>query len=178
MGRAAGLSAAQLSRLERGLVEDVGLVRLASLLSIVGLELTARAYPAGSPLRDAAHAELLKRFRAHLHRSLTWATEVPLPQPGDLRAWDAVVSGNGWRYGVEAETRPTDAQALGRRLRLKVRDGGVDGVLLVLPPTRHTRRFLAAASDELALLFSVPGARALELLEVGVDPGGSAIIVC
>jgi hypothetical protein len=88
-----------------------------------------------------------------------------------------MVRGSGWRYGIEAETHPTDAQALARRLALKVRDGGVDGVLLVVGGTRHTRAFLAAAHDLLLPSFPVPGRRALELLRAGVDPGGSAIIV-
>jgi hypothetical protein len=72
---------------------------------------------------------------------------------------------------------PTDAQALVRRLELKVRDSGVSGVFLVLPRTRHTRSFLGAAADLLVSPFPVPGARAMELLAAGVDPGGSAIIV-
>lgn len=60
---------------------------------------------------------------------------------------------------------------------MKVRDGAVDGLILVLPPTRHGRAFLAAAGDLLTPLFPVSGGRALELLAAGVDPGGSAIVV-
>jgi len=96
--------------------------------------------------------------------------------PGDLRAWDAVVRGTGWRYGVEAETSPGDGQALSRRLALKARDGGVDGVLLVMPDRRRSREFLKAA-ESLRPNFLVSGRRALELLSAGVDPGGSAIIL-
>lgn len=177
VGRAIGLSEATLSRTERGLMPDVGVVRVSTLLAVVGLELSARAYPGGSPLRDAGHTSLLGRFRAVLHPSLGFALEVALPHPGDRRAWDGLVRGPGWRYGVEAETHPTDAQALLRRLDLKVRDGDVDGVILVLPATRHTRAFLAAAGDLLATSFPVPGRRAIELLRAGVDPGGGAVVV-
>jgi hypothetical protein len=166
-----------MTRFEHRLVEDVGMIRMAQVLSVVGLELTARAYPGGQPLRDAGHVRLLSRFRALLHPSLGWATEVPLPAAGDLRAWDGMVRGPSWRYGTEAETHPTDAQALGRRAELKQRDGQVDGVLLVLPDTRHVRLFLAAAADVLQSTFSVPGRRAVELLRVGIDPGGSSVIV-
>jgi hypothetical protein len=165
------------SRIESGKVPDVGVVRLGSMLSVVGLELSMRAFPGGSPLRDAGHAALLMKVRASLHPDLGWSIEVPLPHPGDRRAWDALIRGRDWRYGVEAETHPTDGQALARRLELKSRDGDVDGVILVLPATRHTRAFLHAAGDLLAPVFPVPGRRCLELLRAGVDPGGGAIVV-
>ena len=100
-----------------------------------------------------------------------------MPRTGDLRAWDAVVGGTGWRYGVEAETHPTDAQGLARRLALKLRDAEMDGVLLVRRRTRHTTAFLSAAGDILAPAFPVPGRRALQLLGAGIDPGGSSIIL-
>lgn len=174
---AIGLSHSTASRIEAAKVGDVGVVRLSSMLSVVGLDLSLRAYPGGSPLRDAGHAVLLNRFRACLHPSLRWSIEVPLPHPGDLRAWDALLRGPDWRYGVEAETHPTDGQALARRLALKARDGGVDGVILVLPPTRHARAFVAAAGDLLAPVFPIPGKRAIELLRAGVDPGGNTIVV-
>jgi hypothetical protein len=177
IGGALGFSAAVGSRTERGLVPDVGLIRLSAMLSVVGLELSARAYPGGSPMRDAGHAALLRRFRAYLHQSLRWSIEVSLPRPGDQRAWDGFVRGADWMYGAEAETHPTDGQALARRLELKVRDGGVDGVILILPATRHARAFLAAAGDLLAPSFPVPGRRAIELLRAGVDPGGNSIVI-
>lgn len=177
VGRAVGLSQPAMTRFEHRLVEDVGIIRMARVLAVVGLELSARAYPGGQPLRDAGHVRLLSRFRAMLHPSLGWATEVPLPAAGDLRAWDGMVRGPGWRYGTEAETHPTDAQALARRTELKQRDGQVDGVLLVLPDTRHVRMFLAAAADVLLLSFPVSGRRAIDLLRAGIDPGGNSVIV-
>jgi hypothetical protein len=177
LGAAVGLSQPTMSRTLAGSVPDVGIVRLSQLSTLVGLDLTARSYPGGQPLREAGQAAVLRTFLGQLHRSLRHGTEVPLPTPGDQRAWDAMVQGSGWRYGVDVETRPTDAQALGRRLELKRRDGDVDGVLLVLPSTRHVRLFLASAHDLLAPQFPVEGRRALELLRAGVDPGGSSIIV-
>jgi hypothetical protein len=177
VGKAIGLSQPAMTRFEHRLLDDVGIIRMSQILSVVGLELSARAYPGGHPLRDAGHARLLARFRATLNPSLGWATEVPLPSAGDLRAWDGMVRGPGWRYGTEAEIHPTDAQALGRRIELKQRDGHVDGVLLVLPDTRHVRLFLTAASDVLTPSFPVPGRRALELLAAGIDPGGNSVVV-
>jgi transcriptional regulator with XRE-family HTH domain len=178
VGRAVDLSPASLSRIERGRVPGVELVQLARMMSVVGLELSARGFPGPQPIRDAAQVRLLGRFRANLHRDLRWATEVPLPHPGDQRAWDAMVArGSDWRYGVEAETAPRDSQALLRRLNHKVRDGEVNGVILVLQVSRRTRDFLEAAGADLGSTFPVGGHRALELLAAGVDPGGNAIVV-
>jgi hypothetical protein len=94
-----------------------------------------------------------------------------------ISAWDGLVRGVDWAYGAEAETHPTDGQALARRLELKKRDGAVDGVILILPATRHARLFLAAAGELLAPAFPVPGRRAIELLRAGVDPGGNSIVI-
>lgn len=174
---AAGLSGARLSRIERGLVATLSIDQASRLLAVVGLELSARAYPAGSPMRDAAHTALLGRLRGRLHGSLRWRTEVPLPIAGDLRAWDAVITGPGWWSGVEAETRPRDMQALLRRVALKARDGGADLVLVVLTDSRHDRDLVRSHRDDLATRFPIVGRRALELLAAGVRPDGSAVVI-
>ena len=176
-GRAIGRSASWVSRAERGLSPTVGVLELARLCAVVGLDLSIRAFPGAGPLRDSVHAALLGSFRDLLHHALDWAGEVPLPGPGDLRAWDALIRGDGWRYGVEAETSPHDAQATARRLLLKARDGGVDGVLLVVPATRQARIFLAEFAVVAGASFPVPGRTALEALRAGRDPGGNAVIV-
>lgn len=155
----------------------VSVIDLARLHAVVGLDLSLKSYPSGQPIRDGAQVALLEEFRAHLHRSLTWAVEVPMPISGDQRSWDALVSGHGWRYGVEAETAPRDSQSIARRTQLKQRDAQVEGVLLVLRRTVQTRRFLAEAAGHLRDAFPMDGVRALELLHAGVDPGGSAVVV-
>jgi len=174
LGRAVGLSGSQVGRIERGLIRSVTIEQVCLLLAAVGLELSARAFPSGQPIRDAAHAALLGRLRVCLHRSLTWRTEVPLPIAGDRRAWDAIVRGEGWTVGIEAETRPRDLQALQRRLALKARDGRVDAVVLLLLDSRHNRTLVRESAD-LATAFPVPGRRVLELLGAGVMPPGSGI---
>jgi transcriptional regulator with XRE-family HTH domain len=176
-GKAMGRSGSWVSRAERGLSTTVTVVELARFCAVLGLDLSLRTYPGGAPVRDAAHIALLASFRAHLHASLGWAAEVPLPGAGDSRAWDGLVRGSGWRYGVEAETKPRDVQAVVRRLLLKVRDGAVDGVFLVLPDTRHVRAFLQEFTAVAGASFPVTGRRARELLRAGVDPGGNAVIV-
>ena len=177
MGAAAGLSASATSRIERGLTAEVSVLRLTRLAEVVGLEVSVRLFVGGSPIRDNVHASLLGRCRGAMHPSLRWSIEVPLPNPGDDRAWDAMVVGSDWRYGVEAETAPRDVQAISRRLALKLRDGGVDGILLVLPRTRRVQEFLAASRGMLNEAFPIPGTAALARLKDGLDPGGSSIIL-
>lgn len=177
VGGALGLDRSWISRVERGLVDDLSIGQASELLSAVGLELSARVYPAGGPLRDAAHIGLLGRLRAVLHSSLAWRTEVPLPIPGDLRAWDALIRGRDWRCGVEAETRPRDLQALERRLALKQRDGEVDYVLLLLRGTRHNRMLVRAYADALHEQFPAPGPQTLERLTQGLAPSANSIVL-
>jgi len=176
-GATAGLSGTQVGRLERGAVGAPDLQAVAILAAAVGLELAVRVYPAGVPIRDAAHMALLGRFRSALHTSVGCRLEAPLPITGDLRAWDLLLRVGERAIGVELETRPTDLQALLRRIALKARDGGIDSVILVLGDTRHNRRLARLHADELAMTLPVPGRRAMELLAAGVHPGGSALVL-
>ena len=177
IAREIGISPAQYSRIERGQVGSLSIEQASVLLAAVGLELSVRTYPGGEPLRDAAHVALIDRFRACLHQSLRLRTEVPFPSTGDLRAWDLVVVGSDWRHGVEAETRPRDRQALERRLALKLRDGDVSSMSLLLLDSRHNRDFMRANGEVLAERFPVAGRRTLELLRAGIEPGGNSIIL-
>jgi transcriptional regulator with XRE-family HTH domain len=177
VGRKIGISHTQVSRLERGLVLGASVRVLGRLCRTVGLELGVRAYPGGDALRDLAQLRLLERLRSRLHRSLHWRTEVPMPQVGDKRAWDAVVSGPGWNVAVEAETRLTDVQAVTRRLELKRRDGGIDHVILLVADTRANREALRAARKALESAFPLKAATILGALRTGTDPGGSGIVI-
>lgn len=176
-GRACGVSYSKVGRIERDEDHGVSVVELAQLLAVVGLQLSARAYPHGSPSRDRAHGELLARLRKGLPAGIGWRTEVPLPNPGDLRAWDALVRLDGRRIGIEAETRPRDGQDLQRRLALKRRDGGVDHMILLLADTRSNRAFVREWAETFRADFPLDGRAALEALCAGRDPGGSAIIL-
>jgi transcriptional regulator with XRE-family HTH domain len=177
VGRKVGLSHTQVSRLERGLVLGASVRMLGRLCQTVGLELAVRAFPGGDALRDVAQMRLLERFRSRLHQSLHWRTEVPFPQVGDKRAWDAVVSGPDWKVAVEAETRLGDLQALTRRLELKRRDGGIDHVILLVADTRTNREALLAARHAFESAYPLKAATILEALRKGTDPGGSGIVI-
>ena len=186
LGRAVGLSGDQVARICRSESRNVGVVRLATLLGAVGLELSARAFPAGPPIRDAAHVALLARLRARLSHTLHWQLEVPVvksagalaPVPStDRRAWDAVVEGTSWSIGVEAETRLVDVQALYRRIALKRRDGTVDLVLLLVNATAHNRQVLHLEGTELRLQLAGSARMTLHALSSGLMPKADTVIL-
>ena len=184
--RSAGLSdedVARACRMSRWTVARIvdgrrraSVIELAAIGATVGRDIRLHAYPAGDPIRDAGQQRLLDRFRARLHPRLVMRTEVPLPIAADLRAWDAVIRGVDWRRSAEAETVLDDIQALERRLALKVRDGGVDGVILVIADTPRNRRALAAAPGSFSA-FDRNARRVLSALATGRDPGGSSLIL-
>lgn len=169
------MSESQASRIERGLAPSITVEQAVRLGVVVGLELSARFYPAGDPIRDAAHAALLGRLRAVLHPRLVLMTEVPLPILGDRRAWDGVIRGADWTIPIEAETRVRDTQALDRRIQLKLRDAGFETAILLLLNSAEHRRLVRSGS--LARWLEVEGHDALARLAKGLDPGGSAVIL-
>ena len=177
VGSTVAISHSQVGRIERGALVDVTLGQVARLAVAAGLDLSVRLYPGSDPVRDVAHIRLLERLRAELHPSLTWRTEVPLPIPGDLRAWDAVIGGRDWQIAVEAETRVADAQALQRRLSRKVRDGRIVHVLLLVADTARNREAVAAAGSGLTAMFPATARAVLEALRSGHDPGLSGIVI-
>jgi transcriptional regulator with XRE-family HTH domain len=186
LGAAVGISGQQAARICHGQSPDVSFVRMGGLLAAVGLDLSSRAYPGSLPVRDAAHLALLRRFRSRLGRSIEWLAEAPVVDQtadhtgataADRRAWDARISGPGWRAGVEAETRLGDVQALERRLSLKQRDGRMPIVVLVINDTAHNRMVLADPASGLRGQFPGSAREALRLLASGHTPRTSTIVV-
>jgi transcriptional regulator with XRE-family HTH domain len=177
VGAAVGLSHSAISRIELGKSPNVGYETLVLVAAAVGLDLPLRSFPSGDPIRDAAQSGLLAGFRALLPAFVRWRAEVPLDIPGDRRAWDGLLIGDGWELAVEAETRLRDVQALMRKLNLKARDGHRDRILLVIADTRHNRRVVRLAADDLASLFPVRGRRALADLVAGRPPAASALLL-
>jgi transcriptional regulator with XRE-family HTH domain len=177
VGDAAGISRAQLGRIERAELSDLGLDQICCAGLAVGLRLGARLYPDGDAVRDEAQLRLLERFRMTLPPGASWATEVPLPIPGDRRAWDALIGLNGRRAGCEAETRLADVQALERRLALKARDGGVDVMILIVADTAHNRAVLERERVALRALLPLDGRDVRRALRQGRLPRASGLIV-
>lgn len=177
VGTAAGMSRAQLGRIERAELSDLALEQVCCAGLAVGLRLGARLYPDGYAVRDDAQLRLLERFRLILPPGTAWATEVPLPIPGDRRAWDALIGLNGRRAGCEAETRLADVQALERRLALKARDGDVDVVVLIVADTAHNRAVLERERATLRALLPLDGRDVRRALRLRQLPQASGLIV-
>lgn len=173
----AGMSHSQLGRIERGETEGVSVDQLSRACAAVGLKLIAKAVPGAGPALDAGQLGLLGRFELVLPRGTTLWREVPLPSPGDLRAWDAFIKLQDVRIAVEAETKLADVQALDRRLSLKLRDGEVDVLLLLVSDTAHNREFLGAHREALRASFPLDGRQILPLLRAGKPPTANGIVV-
>ena len=171
-----GISRSQVSRIEHGLLPHVAYATLVLIGATVGLDVPLRTFPGGEPVRDAAQLALLSRFMDRVHPSVRKADEVPLPIPGDQRAWDRVLSGRGWSLTVEAESRLRDVQALLRRLALKLRDDGGSRLILLVADTRHNRDVLRFHDDSFADAFPGSSRDALRALEAGRCPERSSII--
>jgi hypothetical protein len=172
----AGVSRTKVRRIEAGFPRST-VQDLWALAIPLGLEFSGRFYPAGDPIRDKGHIALLERLHARLPSGLTWRTEVPFPNEGDLRAWDAVIPGIAWSCVVEAETRLVDVQALDRKLGLKQRDGRHDLLLLLVADTRHNRLVLREGRAALRGRFPVDSQAILTALAKGRAPPGSGIVV-
>jgi len=177
VARALGASTSRISRVELGLLRDVALVDLARHGAAVGLRLRARFYPAGGGLRDAAQLDLLRRFRARIGDRWTWRLEAPLPIPGDLRAFDALLTNGGAAVAVEAVTRLRDAQAQLRDATRKQRDGGAPRLVIVVSATHHNRAALGSAADVLATAFPLSTRAVLATLSAGEAPTDNGIVL-
>jgi transcriptional regulator with XRE-family HTH domain len=177
LGETIGCSHAQVSRIELGRHDRVALEDLARAASVLGLRLAIQLYPIGPPMRDVAHVRLLGRLRERLGPGLEWRIEVGLPLPGDLRAWDAVISAGNARIAVEAETRLEDLQALLRRIELKRRDDPVDGVVLLVNRTAFNVAVVRASAALLGAAFPASPRAALADLAAGRVPDGSVLLL-
>ena len=143
---AVGIGRATYTRIEAGSYEALSIAIASRIAAVLGLDLTIRAYPGASPLRDGAHWARLGLVLDTVARPLRAAREVALPttndRPYEQRAWDAMVSGLGRRTAMEMEMRLTDAQELERRINSKRRDDPVDSFVLLVADTNHNRRAL------------------------------------
>ena len=176
VARAVGMSRGRVCRIEQGRVRTVSIPDLSRLAAAVGLKPYVKLFPLGRRLLDAPQIALLARLRRRLHPSWSWATEVPIPLPGDLRSADCVVATAECRVLVEAYTRLADYQAQTARAAHKKRDMGADRLVLLLSATHANR---AAAREARAVAggsFPLGTRRTLSALADGKDPGADAIV--
>ena len=174
---AVGLDHATFARIERNEIDGVSVRNLALACAAVGLVLSARAYPASDPVRDAPQLRLLARFHARLPDAVPWQTEAPLPIPGDLRALDGFTRLRERSIGVEAETRLTDVQAVARKVQLKKRDARLDLIILLVSDTQANREVLALHRESLRAAFPLDTRAVMAALAAGDPPPADGIVV-
>ena len=143
----------------------------------MGLKLLVRAIPGTGLALDAGQLALIGRLRAQLPPSVRVRTEVPLPIPGDRRAWDAVLDLTPDDLPVEAETRMRDIQAIDRRCALKLRDSPFDRMVLLVADTANNRTILQQYREQLRASFPLDTRAALRALRAGRTPETSAIVI-
>ncbi len=178
VARAAGVSPSTLGRIERGETRNPPLATLCSLARALGLVISLKCYPMGSPVRDAGQLNLLGRAEATMARPLRTRREAVLPGDGELRAWDSLVIAEDALAFLDAETRIGDAQDLARRLERKLRDDPRSGILiLVVARTRHNLRVLRDHREALRPLLPLDGAAILRALRAGRLPPAGGILV-
>lgn len=176
LGAMVGLSGSEVCRMEHGQAPWLTVIHASELLSAVGLDLWAKVYPAGPPLRDVAHLRLLTDFEARLAPSVHCQREWPIPNDRNGRAIDLLLSGIPKRAGVEAETVMNDLQALERDLNLKQQDAGLERMILLVRGSKRNREILRAA-DALRRAFPLHTRTVLAALGEGRDPGGNGIVI-
>jgi transcriptional regulator with XRE-family HTH domain len=175
--QATGVSRSRLSRLERSLAPEVSLRTLTVVFAVLGMRLSVRPYTEGAPLRDDAHARLLRRFRARLAPTIRMRTEVPLGIDGDLRAWDGELLVAGETCKLEAETVLYDLQATDRRIALKMADDHVDRVILLVAATRRNRRVLREFGGLIAERYPLGTREVMAALAAGRLPERSGVVL-
>jgi len=178
VARAAGLSSSAYGRLETGDLKGTSVEAMAAAARALGLALSVRLYPEGSPVRDAGQLRLEADYADLLGAGLSFRPEVPLPITGDPRAWDGIVSGVEGLVFTECEMRLGDMQELLRRYEAKLRDDPRSRILiLVVRSTRHNRRVLAQHREVLRPLLPLDGAAITRSLRAGRLPAAGGILV-
>jgi transcriptional regulator with XRE-family HTH domain len=175
VGEATGCSRQLIGHLEAGRIADPGTMLLSRYASVVGLELGVRAFPAGSPLRDAGQLATLARFRALIGSAWRIRTEVPVG--GDRRSIDALLTNTRGSIAVECITRLLDAQAQVRSILLKADAARVSAVLIVLADTRWNRRVLVDAAPTLDPAFPLRRRAVLRCLRTGEIPKQNGVLL-
>jgi hypothetical protein len=153
-----------ITRLEHAAFDDLGIVRLSEIASVLGYEVSVGLHPIGDPLRDKGQLACGRRFEAMLHDRWRVTDETLLPGAGEQRAWDKLLrlvdATPRYLVGVDIESRIWDVQAIVRRTRQRERDGQVDHILIVLADTAHNRRVAGELRNGLGADYQA-GARSL-----------------
>ncbi len=176
LGAMVGLSDSEVARVELGDAPWLSIVHASELLSAVGLQLWAKTFAAGPPIRDAGHLRLLADFEARLPSFVNCQREWPIPRDRDHRAIDMVLIGLPKRIGVEAETVLSHIQALERKINLKQRDAELERMILLVRGSKRNREILRAA-EALRRAFPTQTRGVLTALAIGRDPGANGLVI-
>lgn len=175
--RQTGISASQISRIERGKHSAVAYAQLTAIAAAVGLKLHVTLVPARRRILDQPQVRLFATLRQRAGPAWKWSTEVPMPIAGDLRAADAVGRIPGCVIEVELINRFSNFQLQARAALLKGRDLRADRVVLVIRATATNREALREAGPALASSFPLGTRHVLRALAEGRDPGGNGIVL-
>ena len=177
IARALGLSDSQIGRFERGEQGSVAIEDVAVFAAAVGLKLSINLYPIGGRLRDARQLQMIERYR-QLTVEGGWriGLEVPVGGPGDLRAFDLVLTRGLVVVAHEFVSRLRDVQAQIRPLMLKQRDAAVERLVLVVAASHGNRRAVVEAGTVLRGQFPVGTKATLAAIRAGRDPGANGLV--
>jgi hypothetical protein len=181
MGKELGGSGSAYGRFETFQLDDVGLVRLAEIASLLGYEVSLGLHPIGEPIRDKGQRACASRFDALLSDRWRVTDEALLPGPGQQRAWDKLLrlidSSPPYLVGTDIESRVHDIQAIVRRTRARERDGNVDHILIVLADTAHNRRVFDELVRSLGDACTTPSRDIVTALRAGTPLPGSGVVL-
>lgn len=177
VGASIGASTSEVSRRELGRSRRLTGEKLSVHAAAVGLRLSVKLYPVGGGLRDAAQARFAAKFVARVGHAWKVTLEAAVPQPGDLRAVDVLLSRGADRVAVEVITRLMDLQAQLRAAQVKARDVGATRLIVVLAGTHANRTALAEVRPLLVPAFDLDTKRLMAELAAGRDPGRDGIVV-
>jgi transcriptional regulator with XRE-family HTH domain len=171
-----GCSRQWVSLMERGAVQDLGVLELARLSAAVGLDLSVKAFPGSSVLRDAGQVGVLRRFRDAIDPAVPFRLEVPI-RSGDQRSFDAMLGVLPRLAAVEALSRLRDVQAQIRPILRKQEDAGVRILILVVAATLANRRAMREAADLLGADFPLGTRAVMGKLRHGELPTANGLVV-
>ena len=177
VARRLGTSTSTVCRVEKGSIAALTLRRLERHAAAVGLKPFVKLFPAARRILDQPQLDLLADFRGRIHVSWSFATEVVMPIPSDLRAADCRFARPGCVCIGEAYTRISDFQAQSRAALAKKRDLGADRLYLVLRGTTTNRRALVAAGPIIGGSFPLRTREVMRALAAGNDPGADGIVI-
>ncbi len=181
VARAIGIARSNVTRLEAGQRQDLGIVERSEIASVLGYEVSVGLHPIGDPLRDKGQLACGRRLDGILSDLWRVTDETLLPGAGEQRAWDKLLRlvGATPRYlvGVDIESRVWDVQAIVRRTLGRERDGQVDHILIVLADTAHNRRIANELRHALGSEFRASARSLLSALRRGQRLSGSGVVL-